>query len=109
MGIEVEIPDSVVDGFKRVDSIVLEDGRIAEIRQAKGKDLIESQKMATKTGLDENDLMNMVMTRVIRLSGIPLKIEDLNTMSLSDLLAIQALFSRVNFKKAAQPVSVPEA
>lgn len=71
--------------------ITLPSGRIAIIKDGKGKDLFWAQKMAN----DASEIMKMLMIRLVEIDGKPITEDDLDEMDIADVITLTAEFGKI--------------
>jgi hypothetical protein len=71
--------------------IKLPSGKVATIKDGKGKDLFWAQKMAN----DTSEIMKMLMVRLVLIDGNPITEDDLDEMDISDVLMLTNEFGKI--------------
>jgi hypothetical protein len=71
--------------------VKLPSGKVATIKDGKGKDLFWSQKMAN----DTSEIMKMLMIRLVLIDGNPITEDDLDEMDISDVLMLTNEFGKI--------------
>lgn len=71
--------------------IKLSDGRIAKIKEGKGKDLFWAQKYTT----DASEIGKLLMVRLIEIDGKPITEEELDEMPMKDVLLLIREFTEI--------------
>jgi hypothetical protein len=72
-------------------NITLPSGKIATIKDGKGKDLFWAQKMAN----DTSEIMKMLMVRLVLIDGNPITEDDLDEMDIADVLMLTNEFGKI--------------
>jgi hypothetical protein len=81
--------------------ITLPSGKVAVIKDGKGKDLFWAQKMAN----DTSEIMKMLMVRLVLVDGNPITEDDLDEMDISDVLMLTNEFGKIFSPLLAQQQS----
>ena len=71
--------------------ITLPSGKIAVIKDGKGKDLFWAQKMAN----DASEIMKMLMIRLVEIDGKQITEDDLDEMDIADVLMLTSEFGKI--------------
>jgi hypothetical protein len=71
--------------------IKLPSGKVATIKDGKGKDLFWAQKMAN----DTSEIMKMLMIRLVLIDGQAITEDDLDEMDISDVLLLTNEFGKI--------------
>jgi len=71
--------------------VKLSSGKVAVIKNGKGKDLFWAQKMAN----DSSEIMKMLMVRLIEIDGKGITEDDLDEMDIADVLQLTAEFGKI--------------
>jgi hypothetical protein len=71
--------------------ITLPSGKIAVIKDGKGKDLFWAQKMAN----DTSEIMKMLMIRLVEVDGKAITEYDLDEMDIADVLMLTNEFGKI--------------
>jgi hypothetical protein len=79
----------------------LPSGKIATIKDGKGKDLFWAQKMAN----DTSEIMKMLMIRLVLIDGQAITEDDLDNMDISDVLMLTNEFGKIFSPLLAQQQS----
>lgn len=85
--------DFDLDGSK-VKLVLLSDGRLAVIREGKGKDAEDAMMIA---GKDRKKYMTAMMAKTISIEDAAIPAEQLSQLSLKDYMRLQAAFADINF------------
>jgi plasmid maintenance system killer protein len=72
--------------------IKLSDGRIAVIKEGKGKDLFFAQRHAS----DPSDIIKLLMVRLTEIDSKPITEEDLDEMPIKDLMILMREFTELH-------------
>jgi hypothetical protein len=80
-------------------TVTLSDGRIAEIRQGKGKDAMAAQKIA---GTEVEQFFSALMAQLVTIDGKRMPMEDFGELPLQDFLKIQGEIAGANFTSPAE-------
>jgi hypothetical protein len=70
---------------------ILPSGKIARIKEGKGKDLFWA--LSNSTG--QNDIIKLLIVRLTELDGKPITEDDLEDLPLADVMALMREFSEV--------------
>ena len=81
--------------------VKLPSGKIATIKDGKGKDLFWAQKMAN----DPSEIMKMLMIRLVEIDGKAITEDDLDEMDISDVLVLTGEFGKLFSPLSAQQPS----
>jgi len=71
--------------------VKLPSGKIATIKDGKGKDLFWAQKMAN----DPSEIMKMLMIRLVEIDGKAITEDDLDEMPIPDVIALTGEFGKL--------------
>lgn len=71
--------------------ITLPSGKIAIIKDGKGKDLFWAQKMAN----DASEIMKMLMIRLVEIDGKSITEDDLDEIDIVDVITLTAEFGKI--------------
>jgi len=71
--------------------ITLPSGKIAIIKDGKGKDLFWAQKMAN----DASEIMKMLMIRLVEIDGKSITEDDLDEIDIADVITLTAEFGKI--------------
>jgi len=71
--------------------VKLPSGKIATIKDGKGKDLFWAQKMAN----DPSEIMKMLMIRLVEIDGKPITEDDLDEMPIPDVIKLTGEFGKL--------------
>lgn len=100
MALDIKLPDS--DAFAGARTITLPSGKTAAIRSGFGRDLRRAQQAA---GTDAGAFMFALLAMLVQIDGRAIAMEDLDEMSLADVMALQTE-AAPNFP---EPASTPAA
>jgi hypothetical protein len=71
--------------------LTLPSGRIAKIKEGKGKDLFWA--LSNSTG--QNDIIKLLIVRLTEIDGKPIKEDDLEELSLADVMTLMKEFTEI--------------
>jgi len=71
--------------------ITLPSGRIARIKEGKGKDLFWA--LSNSTG--QNDIIKLLIVRLTEIDGKPITEDDLEELSLADVMTLMKEFTEI--------------
>jgi len=71
--------------------ITLPSGRVAQIKEGKGKDLFWA--LSNSTG--QNDIIKLLIVRLTEIDGKPLTEDDLEELPLADVMALMKEFTEI--------------
>jgi len=71
--------------------ITLPSGKIARIKEGKGKDLFWA--LSNSTG--QNDIIKLLMVRLTEIDGKPITEDDLEELSLADVMTLMKEFTEI--------------
>jgi hypothetical protein len=71
--------------------ITLPSGRIAKIKEGKGKDLFWA--LSNSTG--QNDIIKLLIVRLTEVDGKPITEDDLEELSLADVMTLMKEFTEI--------------
>ena len=71
--------------------VKLPSGKVAVIKNGKGKDLFWAQKMAN----DSSEIMKMLMIRLVEIDGKGITEDDLDEMDIADVLQLTVEFGKI--------------
>ena len=74
-----------------VKEITLPSGRIAIIKEGKGKDLFWA--LSNSTG--QNDIIKLLMVRLTEIDGKPITEDDLEELPLADIMVLMKEFTEI--------------
>jgi len=74
-----------------MSEIKLPSGKIATIKDGKGKDLFWAQKMAN----DPSEIMKMLMIRLVEIDGKAITEDDLDEMDIADVVKLTGEFGKL--------------
>lgn len=74
--------------------VLLTDGRIAKIREGKGKDV---ERATLISNGDQSKYLSSVMSATIEIDEKPIIMEDLGELGMKDYMRLQLAFSDLNF------------
>jgi len=78
--------------------ITLPSGRVAQIKEGKGKDLFWA--LSNSTG--QNDIIKLLIVRLTEIDGKPLTEDDLEELPLADVMALMKEFTEIYTPLSAQ-------
>lgn len=82
------------DNGRQVRYVLLTDGRIATVREGKGKDV---EKASMISGGDQTKYLSAMMSSTIEIQGVPILMEDLGDLGMKDYMRLQLAFADINF------------
>lgn len=84
----------VMEKIEETNKILLSDGRLAEIKQGKGRHAIKAQNLSSGK---QDAYMSILMAMLTTIDGKAIVPEDLEDLPLRDFTAIQVEFATQNF------------
>jgi hypothetical protein len=84
-----------------VKEITLPSGRIAKIKEGKGKDLFWA--LSNSTG--QNDIIKLLIVRLTEIDGKPITEDDLEELPLADVMTLMKEFTEIYSPLSAQKLS----
>jgi len=81
--------------------VALPSGKIARIKEGKGKDLFWA--LSNSTG--QNDIIKLLIVRLTELDGKPITEDDLEELPLADVMALMREFTEVYYPLSAEKPS----
>lgn len=74
--------------------ILLTDGRIAKVREGKGRDV---ERATMISGGDQSKYLSSMMSATIEIDGKAIIMEDLGDLGMKDYMRLQVAFADINF------------
>jgi len=81
--------------------VVLPSGKIAKIKEGKGKDLFWA--LSNSTG--QNDIIKLLIVRLTEIDGKPITEDDLDELPLADVMALMREFTEIYTPLSAEKPS----
>jgi len=81
--------------------ITLPSGKVARIKEGKGKDLFWA--LSNSTG--QNDIIKLLIVRLTEIDGKPITEDDLEELSLADVMTLMKEFTEIYTPLSAQKSS----
>lgn len=82
------------DAGRQIRYVLLTDGRVAKVREGKGKDV---EKATMISGGDQTKYISAMMSATIEIQGNQIVMEDLGDLGMKDYMRLQVAFADINF------------